>query len=373
MRAASPQTGAVVIGRNEGANLRACLASVLPQVERTVYVDSGSTDGSVALAKEAGAEVIELCPSIPFTAARARNVGWKRLVELNGETQFIQFVDGDCELNDTWIDHAVDAIAAMPETAIVSGHLMETQPNRNVYHRLAAMEWDTPVGVANYCGGIALIRTAALTQAGGFRDDLLAGEEPELCVRLRQSGWNILKLAHVMASHDCAINSFGQWWRRSVRAGRAYAQGAALHGASPERHWVKERRSIWIWGILVPSLAVVFTWLTYGLSLVVMLALYVVLGIKIVLNRTRSWGYSRSDAVLYAWFCVIGKWPQAIGLLQFVFEQKCRPNNEVVKLGRPHSTGSNVRSNGDPVERHGCRNVPSTSAKDCSRAPSNPT
>jgi hypothetical protein len=236
----------------------------------------------------------------------------------------------------------VSAITALPETAIVCGHLMETQPDRNVYHRLAAMEWDTPVGVANYCGGVALIRIAALAQAGGFRDDLLAGEEPELCVRLRQSGWSVLKLAHVMASHDCAINSFRQWWRRAVRSGRAYAQGAALHGASPERHWVKERRSIWIWGILLPLLAVLLAWPTHGLSMAVLLAMYAALGAKIVRNRTRSWGYSLPDAVLYSWFCVIGKWPQAIGLLQFALEQKRRLGTQLVEFGTPRSIGGEL-------------------------------
>ncbi len=339
---AIPSVGAVIIGRNEGEKLRACLASVLSQVEATVYVDSGSTDGSAQLAREMGAEVIELCPSKPFTAARGRNIGWRRLLELIPDTKYIQFVDGDCELNETWIGHAVTALAELPATAIVCGHLMETEPDRNVYHRLAAMEWDTPVGTADYCGGVALIRTSALVAVDGFRDDLLAGEEPELCVRVRQMGGSVLKLAHVMASHDCDINSFRQWWRRAVRSGRAYAEGAALHGAPPERHWVKERRSIWIWGILLPVVAILFAWPSYGLSLLLLMTMYVALLAKIIRNRTASWGYTLPDAMRYALFCVIGKWPQAIGLLQYVLGQKSRLSARLAEIGKPQAMSSNI-------------------------------
>jgi len=45
---------AVVIGRNEGERLVACLASLGGEIRRAVYVDSGSTDGSVAAARAAG-------------------------------------------------------------------------------------------------------------------------------------------------------------------------------------------------------------------------------------------------------------------------------------------------------------------------------
>ena len=42
-----PSVDAVVIGRNEGARLIACLDSLQGQVRRVVYVDSGSTDGRI--------------------------------------------------------------------------------------------------------------------------------------------------------------------------------------------------------------------------------------------------------------------------------------------------------------------------------------
>ncbi len=311
--------GAVVIGRNEGDRLRACLESVLPQTRYSVYVDSGSTDGSAALARRMGVHSIELSAARRFTAGRGRNAGWRRVVERNPEVQFVQFVDGDCVLDPSWVNTAVAEFDSHPEAAIILGHVRETRPRRNIYHRLASLEWDTPTGVSKYCGGIAMCRASALAQVNGFRDELVGGEEPELCVRLRQAGWSILKLDREMALHDSDIDSFGKWWRRSVRNGLSYAEGAALHGAFPERHWVKEARSIWIWGIAIPLIGLCLVWPTRGISVAVMIAMYLALVSKITINRLFAHKYSTADALLYAAFCVAGKWPQAIGMCRYYF------------------------------------------------------
>ena len=96
------------------------------------------------------------------------------------------------------------------------------------------------MGEATSCGGDALIRCDALRAAGGYRADLIAGEEPELCLRLRRAGWSIWRIDAEMTWHDAAIHRFAQWWTRSVRSGHAYGEGAWLHGRSTDRHWVKE-------------------------------------------------------------------------------------------------------------------------------------
>jgi len=315
---ADSSIGAVVIGRNEGELLRKCLASVLPQASRTVYVDSGSTDGSVELAIGMGAEVVELGRDVPFTAARARNVGWRKLSDAEGDIQYVQFVDGDCTVVASWMEIAARVLAESAETAIVFGHVREAEPNRNIYHRLAAMEWDSPVGEVPYCGGIAAVRTAALQEVGGFRDDLVAGEEPELCVRLRRAGWSVRKLDYEMAVHDIDTDSFADWWRRTVRSGRAYAAGAALHGDSPQQHWVRESRSIWIWGVILPLVALALAWPSRGLSLGFALAMYLALFAKIVIARRNHRYESFSGAALYAGMCVVAKVPQAIGQVGYL-------------------------------------------------------
>ena len=137
-------TGVVVIGRNEGDRLRRSLESVRSQTDRIVYVDSGSTDGSVTLARSLGADVVELDMSKPFTMARGRNAGFYRLLDLYPDVQFVQFLDGDCEMVSGWLQRGQDEMRDKTHAAVVSGRRREYEPQRSIYHRLVDMEWDTP-------------------------------------------------------------------------------------------------------------------------------------------------------------------------------------------------------------------------------------
>jgi glycosyltransferase involved in cell wall biosynthesis len=199
--------GVVVIGRNEGERLRKCLASVARQTGKVVYVDSGSTDNSVEIAESLGAVVVNLDMMRPFTAARARNEGFMRLREAAPDLAYVQFVDGDCEILPGWLEEAALFLDEHPDVAAVCGRLRERFPERSVYNMLCDIEWNTPVGEAKACGGNAMLRADALSQAGKYREDLIAGEEPELCVRLRASGWKIWRLAAEMALHDADMLS----------------------------------------------------------------------------------------------------------------------------------------------------------------------
>jgi len=305
----------VAIGRNEGERLRRCLESVGKQAAAVVYVDSASTDGSVALARSLGVETVELDLSIPFTAARARNEGFRRLLEVCPQLRFVQFVDGDCEIVPAWLECAQQELEARPDTAVVCGRRRERFPEASVYNALCDMEWDTPVGEAEACGGDALMRVQALQAVGGFRASLIAGEEPELCLRLRAAGWKVVRLGVEMTLHDAAMTRFVQWWKRNVRAGHAFAEVSWLHRAEPLRLWARETRSNWFWGLLLPFLALALVWWTWGLSLLLLLA-YPVLALRVYRGRRRH-GDSPGAAALYARFCVLGKFAHMLGQLRY--------------------------------------------------------
>lgn len=300
----------VIIGRNEGERLARALESVSGGL--VVYVDSGSTDGSVALARAKGAEVVELDRASPFTAARARNAGFRRLLELEPQLRYAQFVDGDCELAAGWLEKAAGFLAAHPGVAAVCGRLREKHPERTIYNLLCDIEWDAAPGEARMCGGIAMMRADAFAAARGYRADLAAGEEPELCVRLRAAGWRIWRLGEEMALHDAAISRFGQWWKRTQRNGYAFAAGAHLHGAGPERHWVKESRSAWLWGLALPLVAASCASVAGPWGLAV-LAAYPFQVLRVALRGGRS----VRENWWYALFVVIGKFPEALGQLRF--------------------------------------------------------
>lgn len=247
VRAVGADVGIVVIGRNEGERLAKCLASLAGRP--MVYVDSGSTDKSVDLAMRMGAEVVQLDLSRPFTAARARNEGFKHLLQNNPTLEFVMFVDGDCEVVPAWFDDALSALLADGLVAAVCGRRRERYPEASIYNQMCDIEWNTPLGEVAACGGDAIYRVAVFAAVDGFDDAFIAGEEPELCFRLRAQGHKILRINSEMTLHDAGMTHFRQWWRRTERSGHAYFLGWQKHGrASAERFRYKELRSIVVWG-----------------------------------------------------------------------------------------------------------------------------
>jgi glycosyltransferase involved in cell wall biosynthesis len=240
--------GIILIGRNEGERLKRCIGSIPAGAGDVVYVDSGSTDGSVEWARGEGIEVVELDMSRPFTAARARNAGLERLLRLQPQTEFVQFVDGDCELQPGWLERAVKALSGEPELAAVCGRLRERCPEASIYNRLCDLEWNGPAGEISACGGIAMYRASALQAVGGFDESVVAGEEPELCLRLRRAGWKIRRLPDEMALHDAAMVRFGQWWKRAVRGGYG-GLDVAVRFENGMGNFSRQVRSARIWGI----------------------------------------------------------------------------------------------------------------------------
>lgn len=317
----SPQAGVgiVVIGRNEGERLRRCFDSARLHAAATVYVDSGSSDDSVAMAESRGVAVVRLDMTRPFTAARARNAGFKRLLVALPELHFVQFVDGDCELVEGWLEAAGDYLDQQPGIAAVCGRLRERFPERSVYNRLCDLEWDRAPGETDACGGIFMVRTAPFASLGGFREDLLAGEEPELCLRLRAQGWKVWRLALPMAWHDAAMLRFGQWWTRTRRTGFGYAQGASVTGMLGERHRMAQLLRPWFWGALLP-LVTVGACLAWGAAGAALLLAYPLQ----VLRMAQSLPGGAGTRWTRAFFLMLGKFPELLGQLQFWLDRRRR-------------------------------------------------
>jgi GT2 family glycosyltransferase len=314
--------GVVAIGRNEGERLKECLRS-LPTSAVVIYVDSGSTDGSNDWARDFGAETVILDMDTHFTAARARNAGFRRLLELVPTVSYVQFIDADCELRKTWPETAISFLKLRDDIAAVFGRRRERFPDHSVYNKLCDWEWDGPVGEAKAFGGDVMLRTTALKATGGYRESLIAGEEPELCVRLRAARWRIWRLNVEMTIHDAAMSRFGQWWQRNVRSGYAFAEGAHLHGGPPEFHWVWESRRAWLWGVWLPLLcaASVLAFGVWGS------AAWLIYPLQMLRQTLRGDGLLKHRATKGI-FQVIARFPEALGIIKFT----CRR-----LLGRPAS------------------------------------
>jgi len=235
-----PTVSIVVIGRNEGQRLARCLESIQQirnvNVREVIYVDSDSTDGSPDLAHRYGATVIVLRPERP-TAAIGRNAGWRCAT-----SDLVLFLDGDTVLHADFLFAACDALSRDASVAVVSGQRREIRPEQSIYNRVSDLDWVSRPGPAEFCGGDALMRQKALLETGGFDEELIAGEEPDLCRRMRALGYRILLIDQPMTGHDLQITRWSQYWRRATRAGHAYAEVSERYRDSDDPLWSLTRQ-----------------------------------------------------------------------------------------------------------------------------------
>jgi GT2 family glycosyltransferase len=308
--------GIVIIGRNEGQRLIRCLDSLKGlnvECKHIVYVDSGSNDGSQAAAEKFGAICLRLDMTLPFSAARARNEGWRYLAQHHSDIEFIQFIDGDCLLQANWLPAALQHLVNTPNVAIVCGRRRELHPDKSIYNQFCDDEWNTPIGPALACGGDALMRVPALQDVNGYTDYFIAGEEPEMCYRMRQSNWHIFRLDEEMTLHDANITHFRQWWKRANRAGFAFALSAKEHGQGNEKFGVRQALRSLIWsGLLVVILMASIVWPVFLFALLI----FPLQIIKMFLTQQNKSLYS----FISCFFLMISKLPEALGVIELLIK-----------------------------------------------------
>jgi len=317
----------VVIGRNEGTRLQRCLQSVQQShwgqtQHELIYVDSRSSDTSVANAQALGAQVIVLSDASPC-AAKARNLGWQA-----ARGEYVLFLDGDTELHPDFVSRAL-ATLAEPALCAAWGHRRESRPQQSLYTRVLDLDWVYPTGRTLYFGGDVLVRRAALAQVDGFDPSLKAGEEPELCARLRAAGWQIEHIDVPMTLHDLAVTSFRAYWLRAYRSGIAYAEVAERMRLRGDVLWQHEARRDFRHGLLFcasPLLLLVALWWqpALALTLVALAFLYLVrTALRCAWKAPGQW----SLCAQYAVHAHFQKIPALFG--QFKWRQAVRQQSEI--------------------------------------------
>lgn len=315
----APVLSVVVIGRNEGQRLARCLESIqairrLTGSIELIYVDSGSTDGSPQLAESFGAKAIVLRTDHP-TAALGRETGWR-----NASSEFVLFLDGDTVLHPDFPVRALDAITSDPMIAAVWGHLREIHPEHSLYNRVLDLDWIFPLGEISLCGGNVLMRRRALEVSGGYDTSLIAGEEPEMCCRIRAHGYRIFHVDIPMVGHDLAMTRFQQYWKRSLRTGHAYAEVSRLYRGTENAFWEKERVSNLVRG----AFWTLSPWIALLASLFFLSAIPIAVwcGIFLLLSLRSAWSarWKSRDPIallLYGMHSHFQQIPIFIGQLQF--------------------------------------------------------
>jgi glycosyltransferase involved in cell wall biosynthesis len=310
----SDRHGIVIIGRNEASRLEATLSAVIPWIANLVYVDSNSNDNSPAIAEAMGVDVVRVTQG-RMSAARGRRLGMEYLLQQNSDLEYIQFIDGDCELVANWIDTAKRCLVMMPDVGGVTGRLLERHQCDSLLLRLVAVDWDLPAGQTDVVGGISMMRVEALRRAGGWNDDLIAGEELDLSMRICAAGYTLQRLDCDMCLHDMGVTRFSEFWKRTIRTGFAYAQLAWLHGRSGPRRWITRTIGAVVYGLILPMI-VLSGWIIHWSLSVVALT-----GILALILRLIQWRIRQRDpfriAVAYAALITLCKTAQAIGAVRF--------------------------------------------------------
>lgn len=319
----SVTSAAIAIGRNEGERLRDCLKSLIGSVDRVIYVDSNSSDNSVDIAKELDVEFIVLTDG-PFTAARGRQAGLDELASKYTDLKYVQFVDGDCIVQSGWIEAARTYMDENPECAGVCGRRREEKCDESFWSRVIDVDWDSPVGRADYFGGDSFARVQAMQEVGGWNIHLIAGEEPDLCFRMRERGWYVERLDVEMTSHHIDMTQFREYWKRSTRAGLAYVQTGWLNRKANGRFWLRRAAGSVFYGAALPLVALVSIGLGIGFKIyplvwatIAFIALIYGRQFLVLEKACRRKGYDKGVSVPYAYLNVICKAAAAKGIVQW--------------------------------------------------------
>ena len=325
-----------MIGRNEGERLERCLRSLVGHVSPLVYVDSRSTDGSVAFARSLGVEVVELDLSVPFTAARARNEGLARMRKLAPEVPLVQFVDGDCEVIEGWIEYAADVLSKDKGLVAIAGVRRERYPEQSIYNELCDVEWQQgPFGETNRFGGDVMMRIDALERIGGYNSGVIAGEDEEIAVRLHKAGGRILRVDRKMTIHDAAIHRLWQWWQRAKRSGHAYAQVEQMHGAPPTNKFRAEKKRVLIWGVGVPAALLALAPPSMGVSLLLAGA-YPLRALRVARNSRRE-GLSLRASAAWGLSCAFSSFPEAVGMAKYHVDSLLQRVPKIIEYKGPEA------------------------------------
>lgn len=316
----TPELSVVIIGRNEGERLIACIQSVqkillsAAQLE-IIYVDSASTDGSPERAAALGVLVISVQPERP-AAAIGRNAGW-----LAARAPLILFLDGDTLLQPDFYQQAITHFQN-PKIAIVWGHRRERYPERSVYQRVLDLDWVYPAGVSEFCGGDALMRRSVLAEVNGYDPHLIAGEEPEMCQRIRTQGYEILHIDCPMTLHDLAITRWGQYWRRTVRAGHAYAEISQRLRNTTFPLWSRDAKKNLIHANVLLDIAIFGSVLSFMLHSISPLFISISLYLALILRSAWKNRWKSSNLLtllLYGVHSHLQQLPIAIGQLNYYY------------------------------------------------------
>jgi len=216
-----PCVSIIIIGKNEESNLGNCFRSVLEMdypADRfeVIYVDTGSTDRSLEIARKSNVRAVEEHAQFP-SPGLARNRGIQE-----AQYDIIHFIDGDMTIDSGYLRKAVSFLDT-DRIACVIGNVSERRSDRSFLARVLNYPWSIRrSGFVEAPGAGGTFLKGVLQMINGYNPLILKGQETELGYRIRQKGYRIYKIEHTMGVHHYGINNLCDLAKRSYLMGISY-------------------------------------------------------------------------------------------------------------------------------------------------------
>ncbi len=308
--------------RHIAASIESALAAAASVSGEVVLADSGSSDGTIAIARRyPTVRIVQLADP----AQRSCGTG-AQLAFQGARGRYFYLLDGDMVLDPAFVVAGIEFLEANPTHAAVGGIVREANTTslefqireRNDREKGSVISGDVD---RLDCGG--LYRVAAIESVGWFADrNLHAFEEYELGARLRTASWRLARLGvHAVDHHGHSTGGYRLLWRR-IRSGYAGGAGEVLRAAMVGPH----RRAVLTGFSNLRHAAVVVLWWLVLLGLLLsgrFVAAAIALLVPVAFLSWRRGGFTYGVYSMATWNVI------AIGLIQGLWRRRLPPGQSI--------------------------------------------
>lgn len=216
-RLQAPVVSVVVPVKNGMQFLPTTFPSIVAAASRSVvteivYVDNGSTDGTLEyLRRFAPAPGVRVVSVPTGSIAELRNQGARATTGA-----FLSFLDADCTIPENYFEVALEEMSTSGASAAGCETHVPPEPHwiEEVWHDLHYVGRDRDVHYLNSAN--FFVTRSAFDAVGGFREDLVTGEDADIGMRLGLAGHRIRECTRMLAYHHGNPKSIRAFYRRAV-------------------------------------------------------------------------------------------------------------------------------------------------------------
>lgn len=186
----------IIIAKNEEERVGRCFDSVMKLRKKysteIIFVDSASSDKTIDIALKYPIQIYRISKSKYLNPSAGRYVGFP-----HAKGEYVLFIDGDSILIEGFVEKALSILKSSDVAAVAGKRIF-----RKMGESLRIKEKITgKMREYNTIGGTGIYKRKILEAVGTFNPHMGGQEERELCFRIRQNGYKIIKVDIPMEYH----------------------------------------------------------------------------------------------------------------------------------------------------------------------------